>query len=94
VTEVIKLMCRGQVDQHSAQAAAWHLQNGLSWPELANKVGIKHIDGRKEPYFTAAQLQRAVAAAQIAKKRVEQAAAESASSKSVGDEQARQQKSE
>ena len=64
-------MVRGKLDQHSAQAAAWHLQNGLSWEELANKIGAKHINGSVEPYFTAAQLQRAGAATLIAVKAAE-----------------------
>jgi hypothetical protein len=81
VTEVIKLMLRGQIDQHSAQAAAWHLQNGLSWQELAEKIGIKHIDGRKEPYFLPQHLQRALAATQLARQLAEEAAA----ARSVGE---------
>jgi len=78
VGELIKLMCNGQLDQHSAQAAAWHVQNGLSWEDLANKIGAKHIDGSKEPYFTAAQLQRAFAAVKVATQ-----VAENAKEKSV-----------
>jgi hypothetical protein len=66
VTEVVKLLAKGKVDQHSAQAAAWHLQNGLSWKELAQKVGAKHLDGSIEPYFTALHLRRATAAARFA----------------------------
>jgi len=68
------LMLQGRIDQHSAQAAAWHIQNGLSWEELANKVGVKHIDGRKEPYFVAAQLERAFAATRVAKEQAEKTA--------------------
>ena len=75
VTEVIKLMVKGKIDQHSAQAAAWHLQNGLSWEQLATKVGTKHLNGAVEPYFTAVHLRRALAAANEAEKRA--AAAES-----------------
>src|SRR5205823_6198253 len=48
IAELVTLMCHGQIDQHSAQAAAWHIQNGLSWDELANKVGVTHINGTKE----------------------------------------------
>ncbi len=81
IAELIKLMCAGQIDQHSTQAAAWHLQNGLSWEELANKVGVKHIGGRTDPYFTAAQLERAFVAARVAK----EAAEKSGKEKSPGD---------
>jgi hypothetical protein len=67
VTEVIKLLVKGKLDQHSAQAAAWHLQNGLSWKELARKVGAKHLDGSVEPYFNALHLQRALTATRFAR---------------------------
>lgn len=56
VIETVKMLARGEIDQHSAQAAAWHLANGMTWEELANKVGVKHLDGSKEPYFTREQL--------------------------------------
>ena len=71
VTEVVKMLVRGELDQHSAQAAAWHLQNGLSWEELTNKIGAKHINGSVEMYFSAANLQRAMAATNVAKERAE-----------------------
>jgi hypothetical protein len=87
IAELVKLMCSGRIDQHSAQAAAWHIQNGLSWQELANKIGIKHIDGRKEPYFTAAQLERAFMATKVVRELVEK---EKSSNKSPGDELAAQ----
>jgi hypothetical protein len=74
VTEVLKLMTSGQLDQHSAQAAVWHLQNGLSWEQLATKVGAKHLNGTKEPYFTTAHLELALRATKIA---IERAAKES-----------------
>ncbi len=71
VAEVIKLMVAGKLDQHSAQAAAWHLQNGLSWHELATKVGAKHLNGSIEPYFTAVHLKRALAATKLAQQKAE-----------------------
>ncbi len=56
VQELVKMLATGKLDQHIAQAAVWHVANGLSWEDLAAKVGAKHLDGTKEPYFTAAQL--------------------------------------
>ena len=56
--EVIELVARyaqGDVDVQAAQAAAWHLENGLSWKELAAKK-IKHLRAPSEPYFTRSQL--------------------------------------
>lgn len=86
VAELVKMMARGQIDQHSAQAAAWHLQNGLTWDELVTKVGAKHLDGRVEPYFTAVNLQRALAATHVATERAEKAAKEKTTPvKSPGD---------
>ncbi len=66
VTEVLKLMVRGKLDQPSAQAACWHLQNGLSWKELAVKIGVRHRDGRTEAFFSPSQLDRALAATRSA----------------------------
>jgi hypothetical protein len=73
VTEVVKMLVRGDIDQHSAQAAAWHLQSGLSWDELAKKIGIKHINGSVEPYFLQGHLERAFVAARVATERIEKA---------------------
>ncbi|MCI0358319.1 MAG: hypothetical protein L0211_07545 [Planctomycetaceae bacterium] len=83
VTEIIKLMVAGKLDQHSAQAAAWHLQNGLTWEELASKIGAKHLNGSIEPYFTAVQLQRAAVATRFAQEHAEKASAGSPSPKSA-----------
>jgi hypothetical protein len=84
-------MCRGQIDQHSAQAAAWHVQNGLSWEELALKIGAKHIGGATEPYFTPVHLQRALTATRLAEQQAEQAASqrENTPYRSPGEEPAR-----
>ena len=71
VTEVLKLMVKGKIDQHSAQAACWHLQNGLTWEDLATKIGAKHLNGTVEAYFTSVNLERALAATREAQRRVE-----------------------
>jgi hypothetical protein len=85
VIELVKLMLAGQIDQHSTQAAVWNLQNGLSWDELLAKIGAKHINGTTEPYFTAANIERALAAARVAKLRAEQLAKEKTGEKSLGE---------
>lgn len=87
VVEVVKMLARGELDQRSAQAATWHLQNGLSWEELAKKIGAKHLNGSVEPFFTVGNLQRALAASRMAKERAEKATQEkslAASSTSEG----------
>src|SRR2546421_321197 len=80
IAQLVGLMCAGQIDQHSAQAAAWHIQNGLSWEQLTNKIGIKHINGTTEPYFTPDQLQRAFAIARLSKDLAEKVARDNAAS--------------
>jgi hypothetical protein len=59
VIELVKMLGRGEVDQRAAQAAAWHFGNRLSWQELAEKIGAKHINGTTELYFSSAELDRA-----------------------------------
>ena len=59
VIEVVRSLARGDLDQKSAQAAAWHLANGLSWQQLAKKIGVRHLNGQIELFFTSAQLERA-----------------------------------
>jgi len=59
VKEVLTMLGDGNLDQRAAQAAAWHFSNGMSWDELANKK-IHHLQGADEPYFSRAELQRAL----------------------------------
>ena len=46
----------GKVNQRAAQAAAWHLNNGMSWEQLAAKR-VRHLNGESRPYFTAAEIE-------------------------------------
>jgi hypothetical protein len=49
-------LASGQVSQKAAQAAAWHLANGLTWERLAAEM-IDHAGGDPdEPFFAAADL--------------------------------------
>ncbi|PQO32249.1 hypothetical protein DTL21_18655 [Bremerella cremea] len=66
VAELCHLLGSGELNQRSAQAAAWHLNNGMSWEELANKR-IKHLIGPDTPYFSRQELQVAYKAAEYAK---------------------------
>jgi hypothetical protein len=62
----------GKVDAQSAQAAAWHLTDKMSWDQLANKA-VQHTGGAAPtPYFTHAQLAGAQALLAQAKKRSEE----------------------
>lgn len=57
--ETLRMLVRGEVDQRSAQAAAWHLANGRTWNELATQIGVKHITGKIDLYFQREHLERA-----------------------------------
>jgi hypothetical protein len=48
VKELLTAMGKGQINRRAAQAAAWHLANGLSWDQLASKR-IPHLNGTSEP---------------------------------------------
>ena len=53
---VMESLSRGELSQKVAQAAAWHIANGLSWQQLAAKM-IDHAGGDPdEAYFTPEQL--------------------------------------
>lgn len=71
LTEAVKMLTRGEVNQKSAQAAAWHLANGLTWEELEKKIGRKHLTGRIDLFFTADHLKRGQEIVKEAKKRAE-----------------------
>ena len=65
--EVIKLVASGRLDQQSAQAAAWHIANDMTWQQLAAKR-YNRIGAPDTPFFSRAQLvsaQEIVAAAQV-----------------------------
>ena len=57
--QLITMVGSGRIDQQAAQAAAWHLDDGMSWQELASKR-MERISGLpSSPYFSAVQLYRA-----------------------------------
>lgn len=56
--KLIVFVGTGKLDKASAQAAAWHVANGMSWAELAAKQQ-EHIRSASTPYFSFAQLQYA-----------------------------------
>ncbi len=75
VREVLQALGTGAVNQRVAQVAAWHLNNGMSFQELASKV-LRFADGSSRPYFSPDELKagmQAVALAEkVAKERAEQ----------------------
>jgi len=75
VPELLAMLGTGKFSQRAAQAAAWHLQDGLSWRQLAAKR-LKFADGTSRPYFHPQELragmQIATAAIRMAKQREQQ----------------------
>jgi len=57
VIELCKMLGNGQLAQSAAQAAAWHFTDNMSWEQLAQKVGVDHLIGPSEPYFTVQDIQ-------------------------------------
>jgi hypothetical protein len=62
VKELCQMLGSGKIDQRAAQAAAWHLNNGMSWQELAAKH-YEHANGTTSPYFNPMELQTAMSLA-------------------------------
>lgn len=53
---LIEMVGTGKLDQHSAQAATWHITDHMSWEELAAKgTGVVRVPG--DNYFSPANLQ-------------------------------------
>lgn len=58
LSELLPLVASGRASAEAAQAAAWHVSNGMSWDELKAKQRIRLGSG-SSPYFTEAQLEEA-----------------------------------
>lgn len=62
ISELLVQLGSGKIDQRAAQAAAWHLNNGMSWDQLADKK-IEYVDGTSEPYFSDDEIEQGIAVA-------------------------------
>jgi hypothetical protein len=71
VRELCQSLGKTEMSQRAAQAAAWHLNNDMTWEELAAKR-IKHANGTSEPYFTQQDLQAGMKIAAVAVKIAEE----------------------
>ena len=67
LAQLVTMLGNGKLDQATAQAATWHITDGLTWQELANKVKVKHLNGQVEMFFNPRQLQTAMQAVQFAR---------------------------
>lgn len=70
VVELCAMLGRGEISQRAAQLAAWHLNNGMSWKELAGLRDKMAVGAR--PTYTRQELQAGQKAAETATKLAEQ----------------------
>lgn len=73
VVEVVKAFARGELARGAAQAATWHLNNDVSWRELAAKTrGMRHpVTGRRPSWFSPLEIKVGMAVAQKARQMVQ-----------------------
>jgi hypothetical protein len=71
VKELCRMLGNGKIDQRTAQAAAWYLNNDMSWDQLANKR-VHHANGATQPYFSPQEVVVAVRVAACAVKLAEE----------------------
>ena len=74
IFEMVRMLANDEVAQPVAQAAAWNVENGISWNELLVKNRVEHMDGSYERYFHPNQLKFAVQVVTEAGHRAEQRA--------------------
>jgi hypothetical protein len=65
VHELCEMLGSGRINQRAAQAAAWHLNNGMSWQELAAKR-LRFANGTSQPYFSPQEIQSGMSIAAVA----------------------------
>ena len=78
VKELCAMVGSGKLNQRAAQVAAWHLNNDMSWQELANKQ-LRHANGTRSPYFSAQEIQAGMQIAAVAKRLAEEKSKETQS---------------
>lgn len=61
VIELLKAFGRGGLEPGAAQAAAWNLNNNLTWEELAAQLQGTRRTPNRAPLFTKAEIQAAMA---------------------------------
>ena len=66
VIELLKAFGRGELQHGATQAAAWHLNSGLTWNELAAKLQGTRRSLSRPPYFNRQEIQAGMAYASAA----------------------------
>jgi len=61
VLELLKAFGRGELKHGAAQAAAWHLNNDLTWQQLAAKLQGTKRSFNRPPYFSADDIRSGMA---------------------------------
>ena len=69
VIELCRMLGSGQLNQSAAQAAAWHFTDDLTWIELVNKIGARHLNGTVDRYFHPNTVRLGMRYAQVAAQR-------------------------
>ena len=80
VAQICEALGKGQLPQNTAQAAAWHFTDGLSWEELSKKPRVISEYTGIELWFSAFEIQNAMKVAGI----VEQSVGEATSKHTSG----------
>jgi hypothetical protein len=83
IRELCRMLGTGKLDQRAAQVAAWHLNCGMSFQQLAAKK-YEYADGSSSPYFTPQQIQAGFQYASMAVKLAEQKSQSPGTSDSAG----------
>ncbi len=65
VQELCRMLGAGKIPQRVAQVAAWHLNNDMSWDQLANKQ-LRFANGSTAPYFSRQEIQGAIRVVAVA----------------------------
>jgi len=71
VREVCGLLGTGTLPQRVAQVAAWHLNNDMSWEQLATKQ-LRFANGTRRPYFGPNEIKAAMQLVTVATNLAEQ----------------------
>ncbi len=97
VNELCKALANRKVTQNIAQAAAWHVANGLTWQELVNKPKVISQYTGNQMYFSRFEVENAIRLVSIASQQAEAAEgypgnepATGAESESIGEQLSRQ----
>lgn len=69
VVELLKAFGNGDLQHNAAQAAVWHLNNDLTWEQLASKLTGTRRNISRSPYFSRFELEAAYAYANEAVRR-------------------------